>query len=266
VVATVAGAYIVNHYVAGKPADASAPAAVSSAAAPDKAGSEIGVRARGVSEKAVATVAAENAQPEMTSEKSAGKRADTAPLPAELKKHQAARREKAAARVASVPATPAQTASIPDDLRDANDLARAAIDRLRGTNDASPRMEGPHSQWEATRTQQDADRHPIEPAMRLQDVARAAPRTAMQPLPPPIQVSAPAVETPRLGGAGTGEGSLSNSAEDRARLPVPPADIPQASGRPDSEASAAARMSAHTTVADDMLSAAKSVVQAVLPK
>jgi hypothetical protein len=266
VVATVAGAYIVNHYVAGKPADAPAPAAVSSAAAPDKAGSEIGVRARGASEKAIATAPAEKVQPDALAEKTTEKRADTAPPPAELKKHQAARREKAAARVASVPATPAQTASIPDDPRDANDLARAAIDRLRGPNDASPRMEGPRSQWEATRTQQDADRRPVESALRLQDVARAAPRTTMQPLPPPIQVSAPAVETPRLDGTGTGEGSSSNSAEDRARLPVPPADIPQASGRPDPEANAAARMSAHATVADDMLSAAKSVVQAVLPK
>jgi hypothetical protein len=263
VVATVTGAYIVNHYVVGKPADASAPAAVSSAAVPDKAGgSETGVRARGISEKAVATVPAEKVPPEVMAEKPVEKRGETASVPAAMKKHQAARREKAAAKVA---AAPAQTASIPDDLRDANDLARAAIDRVRTTNDAFSHTEGSRSQSEATRTQQDADRHPAETS-RLQDVARAAPQTAMQPLPPPIQVSAPAVETPRLDGTRTGEGSPFNRSEDRARLPVPPADIPQASARPDPEVNAAVQTSAHTTVADDMLSAAKSVVQAVLPK
>jgi hypothetical protein len=263
VVATVTGAYIVNHYVVGKPADASAPAAVSSAAVPDKAGgSETGVRARGISEKAVATVPAEKVPPEVMAEKPVEKRGETASVPAAMKKHQAARREKAAAKVA---AAPAQTASIPDDLRDANDLARAAIDRVRTTNDAFSHTEGSRSQSEATRTQQDADRHPAETS-RLQDVARAAPQTAMQPLPPPIQVSAPAVETPRLDGTRTGEGSPFNRSEDRARLPVPPADIPQASARPAPEVNAAVQTSAHTTVADDMLSAAKSVVQAVLPK
>jgi hypothetical protein len=263
VVATVTGAYIVNHYIVGKPADASAPAAVSSAVVPEKAGgAEGGIRAKGISEKAVATVPAEKVQPEMTAEKPAEKRAETASAPAAMKKHQAARRgEKAAAKVASVPA---QTGSIPDDLRDANDLARAAIDRLRGTNEADPRIEGSRSRPDITRAQPDADRRPSESAPRLQDVARAAP--AMQPLPPPIQVSAPAVETPALDAAGAGEGLPSNSADDRARLPVPPADIPQASGRFDPEANAAAQTSAHTTVADDMLSAAKSVVQAVLPK
>lgn len=260
VVATVTGAYIVNHYIVGKPADASAPAAVSSAVVPDKAGgAEGGIRAKGISEKAVATVPAEKVQPE--TEKPAEKRAETASAPAAMKKHQTARREKAGAKVASAPA---QTGSIPDDLRDANDLARAAIDRLRGTNDADPRIEGSRSRSEVTRAQPDADRRPTESVPRLQDVARASP--AMQPLPPPIQVSVPAVETPRLDATVTGEGSPSDRADDRARLPVPPADIPQASGRFDPAANAAEQTSAHTTVADDMLSAAKSVVQAVLPK
>jgi hypothetical protein len=51
------------------------------------------------------------------------------------------------------------------------------------------------------------------------------------------------------------------------RRPIPPADIPDASGPLDIEASAAMPpMRSHTNVADDMLSAAKSVFQAVLPK
>jgi hypothetical protein len=220
VVATVTGAYIVNHYVVGKPADASAPAAVSSAVVPDKAGNsspEAGVRAKGLSEKAIATAPAEKVQPETAAEKPAEKQTETASLPADTKKHQTARREKAAAKATSTPAAPAPTASLGDDQRDANDLARAAIDRLRSTSDAPRRGEAFRPQSEGSRPEKDAERQPVDPTS--------------------------------------------------ARLPVPPADIPQASQPLDLEANAAAPATrAQTSVADDVLSAAKSVVQAVLPR
>jgi hypothetical protein len=261
VLATVTAAYIVNHYIA-RPADTppTASAAISDKAVHNDA--DAGIRAKGISENAIAAVAAEKVRPETAAEKSDEKRAVTVGSPTDVKKHRTARREKAT-RVASAPAAPTQTALPPDDHRNANDLARAAIDRLRGANDAAPRSEGLRSRSEVARAQPDADRRQTGSAPRLQDVARAAP--AMQPLPPPIQVSAPAVETSGLDATGTGEGTRSNRADDHARLPVPPADIPQASPL-DLEANATPALRAHTTVADDMLSAAKSVVQAVLPR
>lgn len=265
VLATVTAAYIVNHYIA-RPADAPPTA---SAAISDRAGhndSEAGVRAKGISENAIAKVTAEKVRPETATGRPDEKRAETAGSPADVKKHRTARREKAT-RVASVPAAPAQTASAPDDHRDANDLARAAIDRLRGAHDASPRVEGVHPQPEVARVQRNSDRQTAEStSTRLQEVARIAPQPAMQPLPPPIQVSVPAVEAPRLDTTGNGEGLSSGRTDDQARLPVPPADIPQASRPLDLEANAAAQTGARATVADDMLSAAKSVVEAVLPQ
>ncbi|GAB1716775.1 MAG: hypothetical protein NTAFB05_18170 [Nitrobacter sp.] len=260
VLATVTAAYIVNHYIAG-PADAPPKAA---AVLPNNP--EAGVRAKGISEKAIAGAPTEKVQPEAASGKPNEKRAETASLPTGAKKHQAARRERAA-KVASVPAAPAQTVSAPDDHRDdANVLARAAIDRLRSTNDTPVRVEAARSRVENSRLRQDADRQPVESTSpRLQQVTRAGFPPAIQPLPPPIQVSTPAVETSGLDTTGSGEGSPSDRADDQARLPVPPADIPQAPPL-DLEANAAPALRAHTTVADDMLSAAKSVVQAVLPR
>lgn len=265
VLTTVTAAYIVNHYIVAKPADApltaAAPAVIS-----DKAGSdnpEAGVRAKGVSEKAVAKVEAEKVQPETAAAKPAEKRTETAGQSTDTKKHQTVRHEKAA-KATSAPAAPARTASVPDDHRDANDLARAAIDRLRGTNDASSRVEALRPQSEVPRPQQDAGRQPVESTpLRLQEVTRAAPKPAMQPLPPAIQVSAPAVET-RGPDATEMEDEPRFNRADHARLPVPPADIPQASRPLDLEANAAAPR-AHATVADDMLSAAKAVFQTVLP-
>lgn len=271
VLATVTAAYIVNHYIADKPTDAPL-AAAAPAVMPNKAGSnnpEAGVRAKGVSEKVVAKVEAEKVRPETAAAKPAEKkRAEIASLPTDAKKHQTARREKAAAKETS---TPAQTASVPDDHRDANDLARAAIDRLRGTNDAPVWVEASRPQSEVSRSQRGADRQPVESTSpRLQEVTRAAPQPAMQPLPPAIRVSTPAVEMLPPDATGMGESQVNSG--DRVRLPVPPADIPpadipQASRPLDLEANGAApAMRTHTTVADDMLSAAKSVFQTVLPR
>jgi len=55
---------------------------------------------------------------------------------------------------------------------------------------------------------------------------------------------------------------------DDPRRPTPPADIPEVSSRPLDLHAEATEPSAqeHTTVAEDMLSAAKSVFHAVLPK
>src|SRR5579863_9725261 len=170
VIATILGAYIVNHYINNKaPAPGTTAAAVSTAE-PKKATSkadskpaersadlgnvpEPGVRAKGISEKSVSDKSAADkavvtpekvATPEKTE-----RPAETASIPpvAPTPRHQAAppRSERAAKTppapaepVVAAPATtaPAEPAATPD----ANDLARAAIERLRGT-DPPPRVQ-----------------------------------------------------------------------------------------------------------------------------
>lgn len=260
IVATVAGAYIVNHYVvANKAADAPLAAALS-AADPKKDITHIpeaGVRAKGISEKAIEKASVEKVQVEKALEKAAEKPAETASVPAEAKKHRPTLREKAVAKLTPAAApvaapaaaitAPAETASIPDEHRDANDLARAAIERLRGSNETSARP-------------QDA-RPPEASRPQIQEAHRVAAPPLVQPLPPAIMISTPAAE------AFNPDPKPSYARIVNPRRPTPPADIPGASSRPlDLEASAAVPPREHTTVADDMLSAAKSVFQAVLPK
>lgn len=298
VIATIIGAYIVNHYIVTKPgADAPVAAAVSPAdpkkadirndakpAAPsvDVASlPEPGVKAKGISERAMLEKAAAEkpAVVEKPAEKSIDKPAETVSVPVDTRRQPPAPREKTIARAVPAPATPstpalaaapvvaapnttpAVEATAPaEEHRDVNDLARAAIERQRGAGDASQRTP------EAARVP-DAPRVATAPPVTSPPVAA----TPVRPLPPPIIVSAPAAET---SDAATGSlqvrPSYLASGNDR---PIPPADIPDASSsspasRPlDLRAEATEPlMRGHTTVAEDMLSAAKSVFHAVLPK
>ncbi len=227
VAATIIGAYIVNHYIVAKPGTGAPFAAAVSTAepspevkAPAKAATkpserssdlanvpEAGVKAKGIAEKSIL----DKPTPEKPAEKSADKPSETASLPVETRRHQPAAREKTASKpipapvqsstsqpstsqpstsaMASVvaapnPAPPAEASVTPD----ANDLARAAIERLRGANDGSSRA-------------QEAARIPDAP-----HVVSAPPVLAplavppVRPLPPPIMVSTPSGETldPRL--------------------------------------------------------------------
>jgi hypothetical protein len=305
VAATIIGAYIVNHYIATKPA-ANAPAAAVSTAEPQaeakplpeaaKAGSkaaetsadvtnlpEPGIKAKGISEKAmIEKTAAEKPivvekpaekSADKPAEKSADKPAETASIPAGTRRHQPTPREKAVAKAvpapvppaasvstpvvaapATVPAPPAEAAIVPEERRDANDLARAAIERLRGANDGSPRA-------------QEAARVPEAP--RAQDPPRVVSASPVRPLPPPIMVSTPPTQTFDSSGSSQMRPPYAARIDD-PRRPTPPADIPAAS--PSSppldlhaEADETSRRG-HTTVAEDVLSAAKSVFHAVLPK
>jgi hypothetical protein len=274
--ATVIGAYIVNHYIVSKP-DAPATAAVSTTepkaeakAAADANIPEPGVRAKGISEKTVF----EKAAGEKPAEKSADKPAETASIPVETRRHSVAPREKTAAKAVPAPqpnapavvpvvaapsiapnvAPPAEAATPAEEHRDANDLARAAIERLRGLTDSSPRPQ------EAARIP-DAPRivpaPPVEPP-------RVVSAPAVRPLPPPIMVSTPAGEAALDSAAGSSK--LKPPYADDPQRPTPPADIPVS--RPlDLRAEAMEPSSReHKTVAEDMLSAAKSVFHAVLPK
>lgn len=289
VAATIIGAYIVNHYIVARPevpataavsaADPKTAAAAKPAEKPTQVSSlpEAGVKARGMSERTLiersasekATVV-EKPQDKPADPKSidvkptADAPAETASIPAEPHRHQVAPRDKTAVRVvlpspvqpaapvAAVPAPAvdaavAPAATAPDEHRDANDLARAAIERLRNDN---------------------AQRAP-EPA-RVPEVARnpEAPRIAtapaIRPLPPPIMVSNPSADLDQGAPARPAAARI----DDPSR-PTPPADIPVAPRPPldlRAEATVPPATKEHTTVAEDMLSAAKSVFHAVLPK
>jgi hypothetical protein len=263
VVATIIGAYIVNHYIVAKP-DAPVAAAVSTSdpAKVDPKASEsvaalpeAGVKAKGISERAMLEKTA--------AEKPAAvdKPADTAGLPVEPRRSQPALREKAVAKAVQSPApapsaappTPVEAAVAPEEKRDANDLARAAIERLRGTNEASPRVQ------ETVR---------IPEAPRAPETPHVASAPAVQPLPPPIMVSAPNMEAsnPATGSVPI-KPPYGTARTDDPRRPTPPADIPSSSPPVDLRAEAALPPPReHTSVADDVLSAARSVFHAVLPR
>jgi hypothetical protein len=292
VAATIIGAYIVNHYIATKPGG-DAPAAAVSTAAPKAADAKpaqianlpaAGVKAKGISEKAIMEKTAserptvvEKAQekPEAKSEVKSEAKADVKPVeaPAETAsipaRHAPAPRDKVrvilpspvqavttsvapAVAVAPVPPPPVETASVPDERRDANDLARAAIERLRG-GDNAPRQQEAARSPEASRVE--------TPKIETPQVATAP---ALRPLPPPITVSTPAGE-PFDQSSQTRPSYAANTGSDPHR-PTPPADIPvtrpldlraEVMGQPARE---------HTSVAEDVLSAAKSMFHAVLPK
>jgi hypothetical protein len=265
VLATIIGAYIVNHYIVARPADAPVAAAVSTsdpAKADPKASEsvasipEAGVKAKGISERAILEKTA--------TEKPAAvdRPAETVNLPVEPRRHQPVLREKAVAKAVQTPApVPAATPStppveatvVPEEKRDANDLARAAIERLRGTNEASPRVQ------EAVR---------IPEAPRASEMPHVASAPAVQPLPPPIMVSAPNTEAvdPAIGSVPI-KPSYAAARIDDPRRPTPPADIPSSSPPVDLRAEAALPPPReHKSVADDVLSAAKSVFHAVLPR
>ena len=280
VVATIIGAYIVNHYIVTRP-DAPVAAAVSpadpkaetrtEAKAEAKPASVVGnlpqpgVTAKGISEKAMLeqtaaekpAMAEKPAGAEKPAEKSADRPAKTASLP----RHAPAPREKEKVVAKSVAAPAAEAAAAPEEHRDANELARAAIERLRGTGDVSPRPQEAARVTEAPRVIQAAP--PV--------AAPVASAPAIRPLPPPIMVSTPAGDAFN---APTGSTPARPAAIDDPRRPTPPADIPEASpslslpipGPLDLRAEAEPQRREHTNVAEDMLLAAKSVFHAVLPK
>jgi hypothetical protein len=140
----------------------------------------------------------------------------------------------AVAPAASAPTAPVEAATATEERRDANDLARAAIERLRGTGDGASR---PH---EAARAPE----------------ARTVAEPTVRPLPPPILVSTPSSESH----------DAASRANDPNRPPTPPADIPVSRSPLDLRAEATEpAQKQRTSIGEDMLSAAKSVFHAVLP-
>jgi hypothetical protein len=154
---------------------------------------------------------------------------------------------------APVTAPPAEPAVTPD----ANDLARAAIERLRGSESASrPKAVEPKVVEPKV-----VEPKPAEPPVVVAVPVAPAPAPvvsapSLQPLPPPIQVSTPPVDN--------------KPAAVRANDPLhptPPADIPDAHQPLDLRADAMDQPPAkRPSVADDVLSATKKLFNSVLPK
>jgi hypothetical protein len=252
---------------------------------------EAGVRAKGISEKAVSEkataekaaaekvasekAAAEKAASERASleksaaERSAEKPAETASIPSD-RKHQSGSREKTAAKTVPAPtpvvvpaattpdvaapnsAAPVEAATTPEDRVNANEIARATLERLRGTSEG-----GTHAMEVS---------HTPDPPHLASSPPAVAP--AVRPLPPPIMVSTPGND--RFDSATPWSRNPPHAAAapgDDPRRPTPPADIPTAPPL-DLRAEAAEPPPAppRTNVAEDMLSSMKSVFHAVLPK
>lgn len=276
IAATVIGAYIVNHYVS-RPAAGDAPVAAAVAPAAKKGTKpangtaevvnvpEHGVKAKGISERAMIEKAASEKPAEVKPVEAAAeaksadaksaetkpaetKPTETASVPAEPRRHAPTLAPKAVAKTstpapAASPAAPVEAAAS-EEHRDANDLARAAIERLRGSDSHT----------------QEASHAPAAPRLQEapQTVMPPAPQAtvALRPLPPPISVNPTPVESPAPSGPYT--------ASIDPNRPTPPADIPPPPPidlRADTNKFAART----TNMAQDMLRTAKSMFHAVLP-
>ncbi|WIW45536.1 hypothetical protein ML401_29445 [Bradyrhizobium sp. 62B] len=303
VLATIIGAYIVNHYINAKPA-ADAPSAV---VAPAEAGKPAdvanlpapGVKAKGIPEKHVTDKpAAEKAADQPAVEHKA---AEVTPGDASPRGKPPAR-EKAAAKStptspAAAPASAAPVAeanSAPAATPDANDLVRAAIERLRKTPEGksseaksseAKSSEAKSAEAKSSETKPSEIRpsepksaeRPAEPAVREASRTPEAPRiinmepAAVRPLPPPITVSTPSPEAYGNNGSSSANPPYTASVgnDDPNRM-TPPADIPVPMIAPplDLRADAGASMPRpkKTNVADEMLSGMKSMFHSVLPK
>jgi len=251
VVATVIGAYIVSHYINARPAADTPVAATSAASVVDdpqtaNAGAnkaakpdpvyEPGVAAKGISEKAMMEKTAAEGPIEvkpLEAKVNEGRPTETASAPAPDHPHHLAPHErrpvKAATTAAAVvangpgPAAPAESA---EDHRSAVELARAAIERLRGSS----------------------EREPQRPAAATSPVL---------PLPPPITVTMP--------GSDPSYPHPASARADDPDRPIPPADIPRPPElRVDAGPAPSPRDNA-ANLADDMLTAAKAMFHVVLP-
>ena len=203
------------------------------------------MRAKGISEKAIEKTSVEK----VTETKD--KAASSTSVPTETKRPQTHDK-------ATRPA-PEETAAIPNDRRDANDFARTVIERLREPGDSKNDPKA-IKQASAPHVVHETPRAVVQEAVAVTPQPQAAP-PPVSPLPPPIMISTPEASS-------QAPDSRPKLREDRRMDLIPPEDIP-VSQPLDLEANAATPPNhdhSVTTVANDMLSAAKSVFQAVLPR
>ena len=153
---------------------------------------------------------------------------------------------------------PVEAAVAPEERRDANDLARAAIERLRVNGETS----SPRAPETARAPEAPSAQSGMAPVLANAPAAVTAP--ALRPLPPPIMVSAPppANQLLRLRRS---HGRL--MPRPRPEPPDPARRIPLS--RPldlRAEMAGPSVRERATAAAEDVLSAAKSIFHAVLPK
>ncbi|WP_441278458.1 hypothetical protein AB7783_18730 [Tardiphaga sp. 172_B4_N1_3] len=259
ILATIVGAYIVNHYIIPKASPDRPAAAVASTPAEQKPDTKAATAKPAENSADLANLpesAPAKAGDKPVVEKASIEKPEAATTP-EPRRHQPALREKAAAKPAPAPAAPASVLATvgtapaanasADERRDANDLARAAIERL---NRSEPRPQ------EAARTAE-TPRAPEAP--RVQEAARTVSPPSMQQLPPPIVVATPSVEKFDPMPSPQSERSEARRMRPPGEIPAPqPVDLQaDAAGTPRSE---------RTNVAEDVLSAAKSVLNSVIPR
>jgi len=142
---------------------------------------------------------------------------------------------------ASVPAS--EAAAVADDRKDANELARAAIQRLRGGTEAPRAAEEPA--------------RPVSPAARVQQVRltpEPAPASSAPPLPPAVPIAAPRYPQD--------ESAEPASIAQPERL-TPPGEIPTA--RHPLSLQASHPVGENPSLADNFVSATKSFFRAITP-
>jgi hypothetical protein len=274
VVATVVGAYIVNHYIAphgyygyGEPPRAAAvdsaqpakgttadltPAPVATPAADPKPakGADKGTAPAkaptAAAKDSIKEIIKETARPEPEPRRfvTRDKAADKAPPPAP-------------AETASIPPAVVTAPAVPEDHPDAAELARAALDRLRTADPAARPAEAPPPAVAV----HEAPHDPVRETAHANVVTAVPPpaeaRPAAPPLPPPVSVAAPADRPNVANGSAPDAPHAFPHTADADRL-VPPAEIPGA--MPVDLQPAPKKKS----VAEDMLSAARSVFQSVV--
>ena len=281
VVATILGAYIVNHYINTK-SDSDAPAAAMVAPANPNAKKgggkpvetakipEPGIKAKGISERAmIEKSVSEGLAVVKPAEAKPTEAKPTETKPAEAKSTEAKSTEVKSTEVKPVEEKPVEAKSVEpksvepkptetanassearragaprEERRDANDLARAAIERLRNST-----------------------ANVSESGARTQEAPRAVGTSPIRPLPPPITVSTPPADAYNAPPSANPPYTASIRNDDPNR-PTPPAEIPSP---PPLDLRAAANEAASArdrakAVAEDMLSAAKSVFHTVLPQ
>jgi hypothetical protein len=253
IVATVAGAYIVTHYINARP-EADKPKPV--VAAPAETSREVGKEAAGAPARETGRkpVKAEPAAPAEKPAAAPDKSAFEKMAPEKAEKQDAAgepRRHQPPAKAAAKPTVPpAEAGAQADERRDANDLARAAIDRLRAAEPRQPESRQSDT-VRAPEPVRPADASPERAKVNSVVYAPAAPPAppSVQPLPPAVAVAPP-----------PGEAAITQARPDDPSRPMPPADIPS---RP---IDLHARGHDGGSVAEEMVSAAKSVLRSVVPR
>jgi len=274
VVATVVGAYIVAHYINPK---AETPKAAVVATAPASEAKDAADTTGTVEDKGADPKGADSKATDAKAVDS--KSADAKPAEAETAKSEPAKPDMAKPETAKTKVTR------PEEKKNAIELARAAIERLRGSTvdgPTTPAAQPVRAPAEIARTEDGArvtvqtpapQRAPaVTPVVTTGVAPQPAPAVtvAPPPLPPPVIVAspynrhsvgpeAPASVAPAEQGV---DQANANRPTPPADIPTPPADIPFQRGY-DMQAQAAPVE--HVSIADHVLSTTKSFFRALTP-